>query len=56
MQADDGELLESVLAEDLAAAKSDTPKSTKPAAKKSTGARTLDRSNGEAAEPSNNGA
>jgi hypothetical protein len=56
MQTDDGELLESAPAEEPVAEKSDAPKSAKPAAKKSTGARTLDRSNGEAPEPSNNGA
>jgi hypothetical protein len=53
---DDGELLESAPAEALAASKSDTPKSTKSAAKKSNGARVLDRSNGEAPESANNGA
>ena len=56
MQTDDGELLESAPADETAATKSDAPKSTKAAAKKSIGARTLDRSNGEAPEPSNNGA
>ncbi|KAG0575512.1 hypothetical protein KC19_5G009400 [Ceratodon purpureus] len=53
---DDGELLESSPAEEPAAPKADTPKSSKLAGKKPTGARTLDRSNGEAPEPSNSGA
>lgn len=53
---DDGELLESAPADAPAVLKSDTPKSTKSAAKKSNGARALDRGNGEAPESVNNGA
>lgn len=55
MEPDDGELLESApaAAEVPVASKSESSKTIKPAAKKSNGARPIDRSNGGVPEASN---